>query len=163
MGILLGPSILNIAIDQILWYFDCVGYVFIGKFKVGVAKYLIWPDTHWTSKITATHHLWFIPFVGYILARSGGLKFESWYLSAIAMTCLWIVSRHTVPKTLKNKKDDTELYMNVNLAYELWKDVKIRILEVLTKDVPYVQSVTVTMFFWNLFNLCCFGLLKIFM
>ena len=34
----------TVGIDQLLWYVDCVGYTLLGKFPVGVAKYLIWPQ-----------------------------------------------------------------------------------------------------------------------
>lgn len=38
------------------------GYAVTGRFVIGVAKYLTWPETSWARRLTSTHHLWFIPF-----------------------------------------------------------------------------------------------------
>ena len=33
-----------VGIDQLLWYVDLAGYTLLGKFPIGVAKYLVWPQ-----------------------------------------------------------------------------------------------------------------------
>jgi len=42
--ILASALCVTVGIDQLLWYVDLAGYALTGKFPVGVAKYLTWPQ-----------------------------------------------------------------------------------------------------------------------
>lgn len=42
--ILVSALCATVGIDQLLWYVDLAGYAAIGKFPIGVAKYLTWPQ-----------------------------------------------------------------------------------------------------------------------
>jgi len=42
--ILASALCVTVGIDQLLWYVDLVGFAAIGKFPVGVANYLLWPE-----------------------------------------------------------------------------------------------------------------------
>ncbi len=43
------------------WYIDIGGYFVAGKFPLGVAGYLAWPEIRAARKITTMHHLWLSP------------------------------------------------------------------------------------------------------
>lgn len=120
---------------------DLISFAIKKKFVIGVAKYLVWPETHISQKITSTHHIWFIPIVGYVikvilihlidLQQGTGLRFESYIVAVSVTICLWLTSRLLVPKTLAakgEKEHDGEIYLNLNLSWELWKDVKSKFL-----------------------------------
>jgi hypothetical protein len=61
-----------------------------------------------------------------------GLTYESYLIGAVVTIILYINSRLTVPKVLEDTKKEKDIYMNVNLSWELWKDVKIGWLKALT-------------------------------
>ncbi len=50
-----------------LWYVDVLGYLLAGKFPIGVAAFLAWPETKLVKKLTTTHHLWFIPLAFFMI------------------------------------------------------------------------------------------------
>lgn len=137
-----------LAIDQNLWFVDFVSYIFTNKFLIGVAKYLTWPNTvsdwiieqlwqHWTKKATCTHHLWFPLLCWWSLWRMTP-KDQSSYpliptiaLGLMIEFCLSSLSRIFVPlyamwppSTGKSRKKE-KVYLNINLSYGGWKDVKI--------------------------------------
>ncbi len=56
--LLIGASVAGVCCDQSLWYLDCACYLLTGKFKIGVAKYLLWPETSWSKRYLCTHHLY---------------------------------------------------------------------------------------------------------
>lgn len=60
---LLRASIVVVSVDQLLWYIDLLGYAVKGKFYIGVAKYVIWPETSRLRLMTTFHHVWYIPLV----------------------------------------------------------------------------------------------------
>lgn len=45
-------SIAMVGLDQLVWYIDVICYLVLGKFKFGVADYLLWPNTSKIKKIT---------------------------------------------------------------------------------------------------------------
>ena len=69
---------------------------------------------------------------------------------------LWaIMCRITTPKTITIKRAGEEpktTYMNLNLSWELWKDVKIGLLEKLYAILPPKALVVVISLFWDLGN-----------
>lgn len=134
--LLVGASIAGVCCDQLMWYIDCLGYVIIGKFKVGVAKYLLWPETSWSKKYLCTHHLWFMPLALYALGWH--LPIYSFILSCIFTSASTGLCRFTTPKTWKDIYNNHEHYMNINAAHEFWKDVHIPALHYFNKHPTYV-------------------------
>ena len=66
-SLIIEVALLNVSMDQTLWWLDCVGYLFTGKWVAGVAKYLADPTIYAMRKMTAFHHLWFLPLLVLIL------------------------------------------------------------------------------------------------
>ena len=72
------------------------------------------------------------------------------------MSCL---SRILVPRIIK-KHNGKEIYLNVNLAYELWKDIKLKILTVFNNRHPVI-TLAGSSLVWNVGNFVFFWMLKI--
>ena len=96
-GRLLEAALITVSVDQILWYVDILGFVVKRKFPVGVAKYLVWPETSNLRRFTSTHHLWFIPLIQYVIGKQV-LSHESFSMALINIIILEIIGRTTVPK-----------------------------------------------------------------
>eukprot|EP00923_Selenidium_pygospionis_P022152 GHVN01038319.1.p1 GENE.GHVN01038319.1~~GHVN01038319.1.p1 ORF type:complete len:197 (+),score=9.47 GHVN01038319.1:519-1109(+) len=129
-------------------------YLMRGKFLLGVAKYLTWPETSLVKKFTSTHHLWFLPLC---LGLAGPSRSDlRWFLPGlIASGAITLTSRLITPYEidlstlvepsehhqqgaqvkeglrLRQKKIPEEIpakagcyYLNCNLSYACWKDVK---------------------------------------
>ena len=60
-SILVGACLVAICLDQTLWYLDVLSYLVRRKWLIGVASYLVWPDTTYLKIFTTLHHLWFLP------------------------------------------------------------------------------------------------------
>jgi len=118
--LLVGASIAGVCCDQLLWYIDCVGYALTGKFKIGVAKYLAWPETSWSKRYLCAHHLWFMPAA--LWALGWHLPAHSFLLSCLFTSVSTGLSRYVTPKTWKDVFGGHEHYMNVNAGHEFWKD-----------------------------------------
>ena len=58
-------------VDQSSWYVDCISYLIIKKWIIGVGTYLTKPETTVVRFITAWHHIWFIPVCLYLLQNTG--------------------------------------------------------------------------------------------
>ncbi|MES1912175.1 MAG: hypothetical protein MHM6MM_004492 [Cercozoa sp. M6MM] len=67
MPVLCGAALATVTVDQLMWYVDCSAYLLTGKFPVGVARYMVWPELSLTRKLTSFHHLWFLPLGLYAL------------------------------------------------------------------------------------------------
>jgi hypothetical protein len=120
---IVGACVVSIALDQSMWWVDIATFATMGKFGIGVAKYITWPQTTWPRIVTATHHLWFIPLCAYM---NDGLPWNSVWLSIVLVAVMSIISRYFIPFEIPfigNMK-----YMNINCSYECWKDVKIWVL-----------------------------------
>jgi len=69
---------------------------------------------------------------------------------------LAIVGRITTPKSITIKKpgkDPKHVYMNINLSWELWKDVKIGFLDNLYKILPPSFLIVLLSIVWDIGNL----------
>ena len=156
---------IGVSIDQVLWYVDLVGYLALGKFPVGVMKYLTWQQTLWIDRLTCTHHLWTIPF--FIYASNDQLGFNSFQLSVCIVTIKVCVSRWLTPHCIQIIKDDEDAkgakfdphryrYLNINLCHELWRDITFRFLQI-SHDKPsgwvYLWRL---LWRWHLFNYLVF-------
>lgn len=89
--LLIGASVAGVCCDQSIWYIDCACYLLTGKFKIGVAKYLLWPETTWSKRYLCTHHL-------YVHAAQAAVVMQqrsrsSLWLCALILLCVaWCVS-----------------------------------------------------------------------
>ena len=50
-----------------LWYVDVLGYLITKKFPLGVAAFIVWPETTKLRLLTTTHHIFYIPLCLYLL------------------------------------------------------------------------------------------------
>lgn len=79
--LMVGSAVTTVAIDQICWYVDILGYIATKKFIVGVTKYITLPETGLSKIYTAMHHLWFMPLFFWVLRRHGYVRSGSWTIS----------------------------------------------------------------------------------
>ena len=136
-------------------------------FPIGVCKYLIWPQTQWSAKITCTHHFWTIPLL--IYGAGGNLDFGSYLMNIVTVFSHVVLSRWLTPFGMKpkhdsiskNSKQHYEKYLNVNLSHELWQDIKISLLRRQGDNQTTVVYIIRLNLWWQLFNFMCFLLLKL--
>jgi hypothetical protein len=96
--LLVGSAVTTVAIDQMCWYVDLLGYPLTGgKFIVGVTKYLIKPETGWARIYTSLHHLWFMPAFMWSLRNHGGVRKGSWTISCAVTAFLAVYCRALTP------------------------------------------------------------------
>jgi hypothetical protein len=138
-----------VGIDQLMWYVDLVAWALSGftKFPIGVAKYVTWPGTSFATRLTCTHHLWTIPL---FVTAARGVHPAALSLSVVIVVVNVLLSRWLTPFSLPNK------YLNVNLAHELWRDVKIEILQINHDDPPVILYLFRLLWRWQCFNLLVF-------
>jgi hypothetical protein len=143
MPLLTGLSCALVAVDQLCWYIDIIGWLLTGlrKFPIGVAGYLVWPTTSLMKRVTAAHHLWFLPAMLYTLQWR--LPEHSFLMACAVGSALCWVSRFTTPFhcLLPLQPGQTEhrvLYLNINASYAFWKDVKAGFLHICDHTSPFV-------------------------
>ena len=77
---------------------------------------------------------------------------------------LALIGRISTPKSIQvaasGKKEARVVYMNLNLSWELWKDVKNKTLAELYDKVPRLLVIFGISFFWNLGSLVGLGLFR---
>ena len=96
-----------VSVDQLLWYIDLLGFIVKRKFYIGVAKYIIWPETSKMRLATTFHHIWFLPLCLWIIHPSAKyLSFtpQIYILSCAFSLVLAIIGRITTPKSITIKK-----------------------------------------------------------
>ena len=76
-----------------------------GKFPIGVAKYLFWPNVTWEFRVTSTHHLWTIPV---LLFACDGMHVLSCPLSMVIVTINVLLSRYMTPIAIIEEQHDTD-------------------------------------------------------
>ena len=120
-GGLLRAGLIIASTDQILWYLDLTGYMFLRKFPIGVAKYIVWPETTKMRLLTTFHHIWFLPLGLYLSSPSApGFTFRVFAVSMIMATLLVYIGLVSCPKEIvvNHKKDKPAqvIYMNLNIS-----------------------------------------------
>ena len=161
-------SCISVSIDQVMWYIDIPSYVFFRKFPIGVAKYLTWKNKHWSTKITCTHHIWTLPLVFY--ACDYTLHCASYLFSIYLMIVQVIISSWMIPPCIALKlpannnaatSNTTTFYkyLNINLSYELWKDITFSFLQISYDNPPKYLYLFRLFWKWSLLNLFVFILL----
>ena len=161
----------SVSVDQILWYLDLMAYFATGRFPVGVAKYLTWTQTLWIDKMTCTHHLWCIPLVLY--GSGQPLTFDSYKLNVVIVATnvllsrwltsesIMIASKDESQEQLENVRQDPSKYryLNVNLSHSLWRDIKIRFVQISRDDPGCFLYMFRLLLRWQVFNLMTFVLI----
>ena len=66
---------------------------------------------------------------------------------------LKVAATHTHESTLGGKSKSRVIYMNLNISWELWKDVHIGFLDELYRTVPSSIMLIVLSLFWSIGNL----------
>ncbi len=78
-------------------------------------------------------------------------------LSGVVVTVNVLLSRWMTPISIQfNGKHEKDLYLNLNMAHELWKDIKFEFLMVGQDTVPYLIRLLIG---WFLCNILVFGFL----
>mmetsp|Transcript_19080 Transcript_19080/g.24888 ORF Transcript_19080/g.24888 Transcript_19080/m.24888 type:complete len:296 (-) Transcript_19080:60-947(-) len=183
---LVSAATMSVSIDQVMWYVDVVGFILSRMVSskpvwiVGVAKYLVWPETSWGRRITSIHHLWFIPMTIYTVGiptyscntmNSQISVFHSFMvdftLSMFIVVVIAILARILTPfhenssspstSTIAKTSTTVSVYLNINLVYEVWPDVKVPILQC-SHPNPIIH-LSRLLFIWSSLNLICSGLL----
>lgn len=151
-----------------------------------MAKYLTWPTTSWSLRITSTHHLWTIPVFLRAYLRSsrtdhemmsGDVMVRCFVLSCVVITTHVILSRWLTPISIgggdscggttddgdgQNLEGRTqEQYLNVNLSHVLWKDITMSFFTILHRlnTPPSVYIARLLWRWWVLNALVFFGVL----
>ena len=157
---IVGAAVASIALDQSMWWVDLATYLTSGKFQIGVAKYLLWPETSWIKACTSTHHLWFIPLCIYL---NEGLPWTSIKLSLAVVAYCSIYARMVIPFEIPFK--GKMRYMNINCTYECWKDVNIWVLHLADRNIyldkHFFYGFLLLNTAWSGGNSICFALVKI--
>lgn len=77
-----------------------IGYLTTGKFPVGVAKYLTWPETTKIRLLTTTHHVWFMPLILMTLKNMKKYPFIIFIFTYLVSLPMSLIPRIMTPKTL---------------------------------------------------------------
>lgn len=149
---------ISVAIDQLMWFVDCAGYITTGRWPVGVAAYLSWPTTPAATKLTSTHHLWFLPLCLLSMDHPAALAPPSFALSVAINAALAISARAMVPFQALDARGQLH-YMNVNLTHECWRDVKVPALH-WGDHRRWFLALPFLMLVWNTLNAPCWLLLR---
>jgi hypothetical protein len=143
-----------VGIDQLLWYVDLGVFVIAGKFPIGVAKYLTWPENdNWSSRLTWTHHLWTIPMILYAVRSK--IKLSAYPLAFVIMSANVVLSRFLTPPEVRTKQGT--FYLNVNLSHSVWKDITFQCLQI--NDTNAFQYMFQLLWRWQGFNTVIFIIL----
>jgi hypothetical protein len=108
---LIRTTLVVVSVDQLLWYLfyyeryiDMAGFMIKRKFYVGVAKYIIWPQTSKIRLSTTFHHIWFFPLCLFIIhpsAQYTTFNVDIYILSCILSLLLAIIGRISAPKEIE--------------------------------------------------------------
>jgi len=149
-----------VAIDQVLWYVDILGYLVLDKLPIKVCGYLFWPTTGLMKKATAWHHVLFVPLVVFVCARSDGLPLGRGVLVSAAMTVAsQVVCRYCTPLELPpGPGEDKPRYLNLNLCHEAFKGLKVEWIKRYDRARPAVYLPWM-LWIWNAGNIGLFALL----
>eukprot|EP00823_Brevimastigomonas_motovehiculus_P003733 TRINITY_DN2318_c0_g1_i1.p1 TRINITY_DN2318_c0_g1~~TRINITY_DN2318_c0_g1_i1.p1 ORF type:complete len:234 (+),score=41.05 TRINITY_DN2318_c0_g1_i1:29-730(+) len=179
--LLLSVGVIAVSMDQICWYADMAGYWWKGKFPVGVAKYMSWPETSFVVKVTSYHHLWFLPLCIYALKGYGGIHTYSLWLSlemivAITIYCrmctpnvvmmppktMWIVKKEDKKEVRTLNECDHARELNINMCYMFWKDVHVSFLHYFDESNAFVYLAIMPLYAGFIVNAPSFVLLRAF-
>ncbi|TYZ68130.1 hypothetical protein PybrP1_000930 [[Pythium] brassicae (nom. inval.)] len=134
---LVGVAMAIVSGDQLLWYIDILSYLLTRKFLAGAVKYLTYPENRTFSKtFFASHHIWFLPLCFWLTFKFDGMHPSSFAASCCVTTFLAVFCRAFTPFEAKVPGSEHIVYLNVNGAFEFWKDIDIGVLHVLDHRHP---------------------------
>ena len=81
-------------------------------------------------------------------------SYLEYFLSLINTIFMTIIARILVPRTINN--GNIEIYMNVNISHELWKDVPLDFLRIVDKYSHPLLAMGFSNLVWNTGNFLCF-------
>ncbi|CAJ1419665.1 unnamed protein product [Effrenium voratum] len=149
-----------VAIDQVLWYVDWLGYLLFGKFPVKVIAYLFWPTTPPSRRISSLHHVLFGPFVIWLGSRECCLPLGRGFVVSLAQTIVCeVICRYTTPLEVIDR-NGAVCYMNLNLCYEAFRDVKVSWIRVFDRDIA-IRYLPWMLWIWNAGNMGLFSMLAV--
>ncbi|DAZ96850.1 TPA: hypothetical protein N0F65_008281, partial [Lagenidium giganteum] len=143
---LVGVAMAVVSGDQLCWYIDALAYLVTGKFPVGVIKYLTYPENRSFSKqFFASHHIWFLPLCLWLTAGHGGMHVASFPGACVMTGFLAAYCRAVSPFEVKVPEEDHVVYMNINGAFEFWRDIHIPVVHALDHRHPllYLPYLTI--------------------
>ncbi|CAD8056729.1 unnamed protein product [Paramecium sonneborni] len=146
--LILAASMILVSIDQVLWYVDLLAFFLFKTWPIGVAKYLTWPSTTKLRLLTSFHHIFYLPICLYFLRNQKGIPITAWQISIGMGSILTIVSRLLTPKSILLKGQKEEIYLNLNLSRQLWKDIPFKILTI-ADDKPWYIALPFSSLMWN--------------
>eukprot|EP00434_Breviolum_minutum_P003192 symbB.v1.2.002810.t1/scaffold91.1/size338584/15 len=147
-----------VAIDQVLWYVDLLGYLFLGKLPVKVVGYLLWPSTPLSRRISCIHHVLFEPLVIYVGSQGQSLPVGRAFLVALLQTIVCqAICRYTTPLEIQLANGEVS-YLNINLCYECFRDVKVAWIRRYDRAKPAIYLPWM-LWIWNGGNLLLFLIL----
>jgi hypothetical protein len=135
---LLGAAVAVVSVDQTLWWFDILGRLVNGRYYVGVSKYIEESDEPMCKRVSAFHHLVFLPLgVRQFVVARACIPVESFYLCCFVTASLCLYARVSSPFFTRLTAGGV-YYLNVNLAYEMWRDVPIKAMHAFDGTPAYV-------------------------
>lgn len=152
-----------VAIDQVLWYVDVIGWAIRGKFPLRVVGYLFDPQTSVAKKATCLHHFFFLPLIVLLAlpSSSGGaalpLLLQGFAISAVQTVACQAVCRFCTPIEVRLDGNEDPVYLNINLCYEAYRGLGSALAWTKRFDrAPPHLFLPWMLFFWNAGNFLCF-------
>jgi hypothetical protein len=156
---LTAAGVVGVSAVNTLWYPDIISLLIRGKFVVGAAGFLTAKETSFFTALTTLHHLWFIPV---ILYKVRSLPFRGFKLSVLMYLIMANFCRFFIPYQIQ--KDGRTHYMNVNMTYEAWKDVKYSFVRFADRNIylesPWYVTFVALSVIWNSGNFAGYSLYK---
>lgn len=149
---LLALALAIVSADQMCWYVDILSYIFYRKCPVGVLKYLTYPENQSIPKrVFASHHLFFMPLCLYLIQRlsprgvlvalQDGWIFPSSCIITgfLASYCRIFTPFQVRPSGHTKERHARDLiYLNINGAFEFWRDIPIDFLHAFNHASPWI-------------------------
>lgn len=151
---LLALALAIVSADQMCWYIDILSYIITRRCPVGVLKYLTYPENQSIPKrVFASHHLFFMPLCLYLiqsLSPHGVLVAlqDGWIFPGscvitgfLASYCRIWTPFQVEPVHFSGTKEGRPrdlIYLNVNGAFEFWRDIPIDFLHAFNHASPWI-------------------------
>ncbi len=144
--IIVAAACAAVSPDQVFWYVDVLARIITGKYPIGVAKYVEKKETHLVHRLTAIHHLCFMPIcIHYIRSTGKGDWPPHAFLSVfIAVSVLSVWTRVFVPRFIGKKE------LNINMSYRFWSDIPIKTLHTLNGKTAHIYVPFIILFYMSL-------------
>lgn len=121
--LVVATSLTMVAFAHMSWCGDALTWMLTGDFPIGTSSYIAWPETTYLEIASTLHHVWFIPLMFTVLYGNGGIPFKTVPLTVLCSIGLMLIGRTFTPIECDG------IYLNVNMAHEVWKDTPIALLQ----------------------------------